>query len=258
MINNNTRIEINNKRYYIINDGVTKYFPSVTTILGTMSDQSGLLSWRKSVGEKKADEIGKFSSNKGTIMHLMNENFFSLHNSKYSKSDKLKLSLANTYKQIENDKYTKEEIKAARQLFYQFYLSDFFDKVKSIILQEQILYSTFKGGYAGQVDKVYLNYNNQIIITDYKSSNKPKKDEWITNYKMQASAYYVAYWERYKIKPHSCEIWISNSETPEPQLFELNAAQIKYWYCEFCKLLIKYHNTYDTETKNYINSQINK
>ena len=61
---------INNMRYYVFD----KFkFPSVTTILGKMTDQSGLDAWRKRVGEKKADEISKFSANRGTVMHQLCE-----------------------------------------------------------------------------------------------------------------------------------------------------------------------------------------
>ena len=44
---------INGKRYYVI--GEHKY-PSVTTILGSMTDSSGLDKWRQRIGE---DEAGR-------------------------------------------------------------------------------------------------------------------------------------------------------------------------------------------------------
>lgn len=253
------RIEINNRRHYIINsnEGVN-YLPSVTTVLGAMTDQSGILSWKKRVGENKAAEISKFSSNRGTIMHLMNENFFALHNTEFNNSQKIKLCLNKTYKDIKDKNYTRAEIEGGRKLFNQMYISGLFDKVKKVILQEQVLYSLYHGGYAGQVDKVYLNFDDKIIITDYKSSSKPKQDSWITGYKMQAAAYYVAFWERYKIKPHGCEIWISNDEDPVPQVFVLDENDVKSWYYEFCKLLIGYHKKFDTEVNDYIKTQKNK
>ena len=64
---------INGKRYYNIGDG--KKYPSVTTILGAMTDKSGIDKWRKRVGNEKADAISKFSSNRGTVMHQFCEYF---------------------------------------------------------------------------------------------------------------------------------------------------------------------------------------
>ena len=40
---------INGKRYYNIGEG--KKYPSVTTILGAMTDKSGIDKWRKRIGE---------------------------------------------------------------------------------------------------------------------------------------------------------------------------------------------------------------
>ena len=60
-------------RYYIIDEN-TK-FPSVTTIIGEMTDKSGLEKWKKRVGEKQANEISKNSADRGTFMHELNERY---------------------------------------------------------------------------------------------------------------------------------------------------------------------------------------
>ena len=64
---------INGKRYYNIGEGIK--YPSVTTILGAMTDKSGIDKWRKRIGEEKADAISKFSANSGTVMHQLCEYF---------------------------------------------------------------------------------------------------------------------------------------------------------------------------------------
>ena len=65
--------QINGMRYYDV--GQSQLFPSVTTILGKMTDKSGIAKWRKKIGEKEADRISKFSANRGTVMHQMIEYF---------------------------------------------------------------------------------------------------------------------------------------------------------------------------------------
>jgi genome maintenance exonuclease 1 len=42
--------------------------------------------------------------------------------------------------------------------------------------------------YAGQADLVGI-YQGRDSIIDFKQSNKPKKDEWITDYYLQGAAY---------------------------------------------------------------------
>ena len=50
-----------------------KHVPSVTTILSATKDKSGLMAWRKRVGEAKAQEIVLKSSTRGTEMHKVIE-----------------------------------------------------------------------------------------------------------------------------------------------------------------------------------------
>ena len=60
-------------RLYLTPDG--EALPSVTTILGKTKDKTFLKKWRQKVGEKKAEEIIKNSSQIGTALHLYIERF---------------------------------------------------------------------------------------------------------------------------------------------------------------------------------------
>jgi hypothetical protein len=61
------RKQIDGKRKYMTPDGGA--VASVTTILDATSDKSGLMAWRKRVGEKKAQEIVTEAAGVGTRMH---------------------------------------------------------------------------------------------------------------------------------------------------------------------------------------------
>ena len=50
--------------------------------------------------------------------------------------------------------------------------------------------------YAGTTDCVGI-YNGQPSIIDFKQTNKPKKDEWVDDYKLQLCAYAHAHNEVY-------------------------------------------------------------
>lgn len=226
---------INGKRYYII--GNNKY-PSVTTVLGSMTDSSGLIEWRLNVGEEEADRISKFSANRGTIMHQMIEYF--LGSSLTSKRERLLYAQEKILDFVKENNFSNKELEVGRKLFYSFYNNGLFDRISRVISIEDTLYSTQMGGYAGRVDNIYENISCRLIILDFKTSRKKKRKDWIKNYFMQIAAYFLAYWEMYGIKPDGGEIWIA-VENDEPQIFELTWEDIKEYGKDFLLLVKKYH-----------------
>jgi len=229
---------INGKRYYIIEEN--KY-PSVTTVLGAMTDSSGLDAWRKRVGEEEADRISKFSANRGTIMYQMIEYF--LGSEKDSQKERLKEAQTLIIEFSKEEGFTEEELDMGRRLFYSFYNNGFFDKISKVISIEETLYSHQMGGYAGRVDNIYENAKAHLLILDFKTSRKRKKKDWIKNYFLQISAYFMAYWEMHGIKPHGGEIWIA-VENDEPQIFEITWEDIQEYGKEFLGMVKEYHKLY--------------
>tara|TARA_R110001599_G_scaffold51581_3_gene144802 strand:- start:1083 stop:1820 length:738 start_codon:yes stop_codon:yes gene_type:complete len=232
--------QINGMRYYDV--GLDQLFPSVTTILGKMTDQSGLDHWRNKIGKDKANKITKFSANRGTIMHQMIE-YFLLSNKK-NKSDRLKESQLKILEFVKVEGYTEEELNIGRKLFYNFYNANSFDQISKIVEIEKTLHSTRGGGYAGRVDTIYEKNDGRLIISDYKSSRKPKQLNWIENYFIQTSAYFIAYWEMTGIKPADCEIWISNEQNDTPQIFHMGLPAIKVYSAKFLNMVKGFHNKY--------------
>lgn len=227
---------INGKRYYLI--GKNKY-PSVTTVLGAMTDSSGLDKWRKRVGEEEADRISKFSANRGTIMHQMIEYF--LGSDKETQRERLIEAQESIIQFVKEEGFTEEELEVGRKLFYSFYNGGLFDKISKVISIEETLYSHQMGGYAGRVDNIYENKNSHLLILDFKTSRKAKKKEWIENYFMQIAAYFLAYWEMHGVKPHGGEIWIG-VENDIPQVFDINWDDIQVYGKKFLGMVKEYHN----------------
>jgi len=239
-------IQINGKRYYVVHEeGKTHYLPSVTTILGATSDDTGLQKWRKSVGEEKANQISKFSANRGTLMHYHIEMF--LTSELADKKERLMYALKETQEYAKREGFTTEELTVGRKLFFNFYISESFERVKSVLMHEARLYSLRGGGYAGRVDDIYVDADDCIVIADYKSSRKAKKEDWIENYKLQVSAYSIAYWEMFDKVPSRAEIWISNEIETEPQIFVLDQDEIKHYYKMFIEKVKQYHEMYPLE-----------
>ena len=231
---------INGKRYYNVGEG--KKYPSVTTILGAMTDKSGLDKWRKRVGEEEADRISKFSANRGTVMHQLNEYF--LGSTKETVRERLLEAQQLIIPFAEENGFTEEEVTVGRKLFFNFYNNNCFGRIAKVVSIEDTLYSPVMGGYAGRVDIIYENDKAHLIVLDFKSSKKPKKEEWIEDYKMQIAAYSLAYWEMNGVKPSGGEIWISNETDAFPQIFEMTFEDITFYGKKFLNLVKDFHEKY--------------
>ncbi len=159
--------------------------------------------------------------------------------------EKLKYAQKQIIPFYKKEGFTEEEYVSGRKLFYNFYNSKTFDRIKKIVSIEETLHSSKMGGYAGRVDVIFLDKNDKLIILDFKSSKKPKLNKWITSYKHQIAAYYIAYWEMTGEQPAGGEIWISNDIDPMPQIFLISSDVIKQYAKEFLLMVEKFHKQYN-------------
>ena len=158
---------VNGKRFYATPDG-NKY-PSVTTITSHYNKQS-IMEWRKRVGEEEANRISSRAAGRGTRVHTICENY--LNN---------------------QDDYTKKQMPDAVVMFKT--LQPLLDQyVNNIHALEVPLYSDYLRT-AGRVDCI-AEFDGTLSVIDFKTSSKPKEDQWIQNYYMQCSAYAVMFEER--------------------------------------------------------------
>ncbi len=228
-------------RYYVVDEKTGLSYPSVTTIISETSDKSGLKSWVDRVGEAEAERISKFSANRGTFMHSLHENYLDL---RFIKGEDGALQKAMKLSLIQNASLTKEEIECGKNLFMQFHNnSDFYERIDEVMFQEVSLWSSKGGGYAGRMDLSIWGKGRIPKIIDFKTSRKPKREDWIDSYKKQISAYSIAMYERYGIFPEECEIWIS-CESGEVQTFTMNKSNIQEWFGKFYKDVVTYHEKY--------------
>ena len=92
-------------------------------------------------------------------------------------------------------------------------------RLDNIWMQEVFLYSD-RLKTAGQVDCI-AEFDGQLSIIDFKTSRKPKKEEWITSYFIQASFYAAAFYERTGI-PIKQGVILITVDGSEPQVFKIN------------------------------------
>ncbi len=236
------RVQENGLRFYQVTEGgeVIAKLPSVTTVLGQTKDMSGLAKWRKRVGEAEADRISNLSMSRGTIMHRLIE----LYKTETSGESMERLSQlkevaktddeVNEFKDNESGALYLEE---AWKFFYKFWSnsSDYFDQILEVIEAETFLWTTKAGGWAGTVDNISKVLDGTIKIIDYKNSRRPKREEWVIDYYLQASAYFLAYWDMTGIKADGAEIWIANEDDNLPQKFTLTQSDLEFYVKQFIK-----------------------
>jgi len=207
-----TRIEDHGTRLYDVNGS---RLPSVTTILGATKDQQFLKEWKAKVGEQEADRIKNLSSNRGTAMHKFLEHYI----------------LGTGYDDLTE---IGQKAKAMAQKVIDIGLAP----VEEYYGSEVTLY--YPGLYAGSTDLVCV-HNGKDSIVDFKQSNRPKKEEWIEDYKLQIAAYAMAHDYVHESNIEQGVIMVC---TPDLyyQEFVVSGAELRRYKHMFLKRLDSYHD----------------
>ena len=97
----------------------------------------------------------------------------------------------------------------------------------------------YPGLYAGATDLCGI-YQGRDSIVDFKQSNKPKKDEWIDDYKLQLAAYATAHDYVHKT---SIEQGVILMVTPDNffQRFIINGSQFREYKWKWLERVDKYY-----------------
>ena len=191
---------IDGKRYYFAPDGGR--YPSVTTVLGENKDKTFLQKWIDTVGEEKAEQIKVQAGNRGTALHTICEDYL-----------------------LNKDVYP-EGVMPANIMTFTNLKSVLDTRVGKVFAVEAPLYSK-KLNTAGRTDCI-AEFDGVVSIVDFKTSLKPKKEEWIQDYFLQATCYSLMAEALTDLKIPQIAIIITVDGQPEPQVFVKN----KYLYVE--------------------------
>jgi len=169
-------------------------YPSITTILSMLSKDS-IIKWRKRVGEEEANKISTRAATRGTAVHKLAEDY------------------------IDNVPDWNKDVMPNNLASFNDLKSIIDQRLNNIWFQEEFLYSD-RLECAGQVDCI-AEFDGELSIVDFKTSRKPKKEEWITSYFIQASFYAAAFYERTGI-PIKQGVILITVDGSEPQVFKVN------------------------------------
>ena len=178
-------------RRYTTPDG--KVYPSITTVLSSYNKQA-ILEWRNRVGEEEANRVSRKASSRGTKLH-----------------DTVEKYLLNEMSPLKMHSMMPD----TKELFLK--LKPFLDThVNNIYGIEQPLFS-HNLRLAGRCDCIG-EWDGKISIIDWKTANRTKTKDQITNYFMQAAAYSEMFGEITGIDINQIVIAIAVEDDP-PQIF---------------------------------------
>ena len=225
-----SRTSEDGRRLYQTPDG--RRVPSVTTILDrTKPEESrqALAEWKRRVGTERAQQITTEAANRGTRMHTYLEH--------YVKTGTLAPAGTNPYAWASHE--------MARSVIHQGLCN-----VSEFWGVEIPLY--FPNLYAGTSDGAGIHLGEEAIL-DYKQTNRPKREEWIDDYKLQLTAYALAHNEVYGTKIRKGVVLMcvrpemdSNfniTKPPEYQEFTLKPEDFDHWEQEWWRRLELYYLT---------------
>lgn len=166
-------------------------YPSVSTVLSMTGDRSGLEAWRVRVGPEEADRIMQLAANRGSAMHAIIEQHF-------------------------NSRVITEE-ESGNELSQRLYttLKPLLGRITPLALEIKLWSDKLQ--LNGRADCVgYLD--GVLSVIDFKSSLKEKREEWITDYFLQAAYYSMMIFELTHVPVTQLAILIA-VEQGRPQLF---------------------------------------
>jgi genome maintenance exonuclease 1 len=210
-----------------------------------------LFEWRKRVGASEANRISKLSAGRGTVMHKLIELFLETpFDMPYDERIAATMKGAKIDDEIIEVEENKDENQSPKRIGYNLFMnfmnnnSEFCGQIKNVVASETFLWTLKGGGYAGTVDNISRMKDGSLKIIDFKSSAKPKREDWIEDYKLQVAAYSIAAWDLLGERPTGAEIWISNEIEPTPQKFVMDVQDITEYFKKFRLRLNAFYEKY--------------
>jgi len=230
------------RAYALIRENENPLFlPSVTSIL-SLKSSSYLVELEEKIGKEQLQHISERAAKRGTAMHLFLENYM-ICIAKKGDSDSCLLYTQRKSTDALLHEMDKDRVDVGRALFYNMYHSGIFEKIKKVIFTEKFLHSE-KFLFAGTTDFGFLDINDYIVITDYKSASSPRDEETLDKYKTQVAAYAIAFEEMYSKPVHRGEVWISHADGF--QIVSVLGEEMEQKKKEFTTLCETYHSMWDT------------
>jgi genome maintenance exonuclease 1 len=205
-------------RLYKVPNG--DWVPSITSVTSFYNRQI-FTEWRNRIGEEEANRITKKATTRGTDFH----------------------EAAQAY--LMNLRLDWDEFLPATQFMFH-HAKPYLDKINNIHAIERTLFSEYLG-LAGRVDCIG-EYEGELAIIDFKTSEKIKPEKWLENYFVQETAYACMYYEMTGI-PVTKLITLMVTPGGEVKVFDKRNKD------EYIKLLVRYIKEFVTNNLSCTNAK---
>lgn len=151
-------------------------------MLGKTDDHTALDAWKERVGHAEAKRVSKEATDRGELVHAYMEAYFNLNGGDWDQArvDAFGTAVANCAR------HSDDALKMAIAL-----KNEVRPHVSDVWTQESALWSpTLK--VAGRVDMIAL-WDGVPTTVDFKTSKRPKREEWVSSYFMQGTFYSLAH-----------------------------------------------------------------
>lgn len=193
------RIDGGQHRLYRTSQG--KIYPSMSSVVGLLAGDS-IEQWKRRVGLEEAEKKSRHAATRGTRVHELIESHILADDVRYQALMRTTMPDAAA------------NFKAVRPIINQ--------NLTSIRAVELQMWSD-QLRLAGTVDCVGV-WDGKLSIIDWKTSGKPKKEEWIKGYFLQTSGYAQMWEERFEEQIQQVVVVIAVDYAP-PQVFIKDPAE---------------------------------
>jgi len=219
--------------------------PGVTAVIEEMIPDPDWEKFVKEVGEEKANQIRDAASNRGKSMHTFIENFIKELAKSKDPSKALKYTLTISPDILLKINVPIDKIDKGREMFFNFYYSDYSNTYIDLIGTELAIYSPILF-YRGKMDVFYNEKGTGRVITDFKTSSKLIEKGSIKElkYKRQLGAYALGIEHMLKnqnIKINKASLLIINSNSTLIQEVFCQNEELEEQKTEFENLVKNYH-----------------
>ena len=143
------------------------WVPSITSVTSFYNRQI-FVDWRRRVGEEEANRITKKATARGTDFHEAAQGY------------------------LENKELDWNNFLPATQFMFH-HAKPYLNQIQNFHAIDTTLYSEYLG-IAGRVDCIG-EYEGELAVIDFKTSDKIKPEKWLENYFVQETAYACMYYE---------------------------------------------------------------
>jgi len=202
-------------RHYGVDDQIA--YPSVTSVISWINREK-FATWRQKVGEEAANKKTKKATTRGTRLHKVFEEYCA--NQDYKSLNEWEVPLI--------------------QLMFNS-AKPYLDKRVTTVYEQETRMCSKRLCLAGTVDLI-ADFDGELSIVDFKTSEKEKPEEWLEDYFVQLSAYWAMFSEATGVVPKKLVVFLV-AENGDVQIVErTNIMDYLTTLQDYVSKFVQHHN----------------